>query len=128
MGTNYHFHSWRVFVIVCALPATVSMVALKFMPESPRFLLEVSPCQPQESWPSSLSPWLCVLSSLLAAHFPLLMTLPVTKFASLPLGDCGRSGIGAHGTTGRNPPSGLEGTEGQVLVCLMVLSPHRGPE
>ena len=34
--------SWRVFVIVCALPATVSMVALKFMPESPRFLLEVS--------------------------------------------------------------------------------------
>jgi VNT family MFS transporter (synaptic vesicle glycoprotein 2) len=42
MGTNYHFHSWRVFVIVCALPATVSMVALKFMPESPRFLLEVS--------------------------------------------------------------------------------------
>ncbi|OBS59134.1 hypothetical protein A6R68_09741, partial [Neotoma lepida] len=42
MGTNYHFHSWRVFVIVCALPCTVSMVALKFMPESPRFLLEVS--------------------------------------------------------------------------------------
>ncbi|KAB0397970.1 hypothetical protein E2I00_014546 [Balaenoptera physalus] len=40
MGTNYHFHSWRVFVIVCALPCTVSMVALKFMPESPRFLLE----------------------------------------------------------------------------------------
>ena len=44
MGSNYHFHSWRVFVIVCALPCTVSMVALKFMPESPRFLLEVSQC------------------------------------------------------------------------------------
>ncbi|XP_004709947.1 synaptic vesicle glycoprotein 2B [Echinops telfairi] len=41
MGTSYHFHSWRVFVIICALPCTVSMVALKFMPESPRFLLEV---------------------------------------------------------------------------------------
>ena len=44
MGSNYHFHSWRVFVIVCALPCTVSMVALKFLPESPRFLLEVSQC------------------------------------------------------------------------------------
>lgn len=46
MGTSYHFHSWRVFVIVCALPCAVSMVALRFMPESPRFLLEVSqpPC------------------------------------------------------------------------------------
>lgn len=79
MGTNYHFHSWRVFVIVCALPATVSMVALKFMPESPRFLLEVSLYQSQESWPSSLNPRLCVLSLFLAAHFPSLMTLPITK-------------------------------------------------
>lgn len=42
MGTHYHYHSWRVFVIVCALPCTVSLVALRFMPESPRFLLEVS--------------------------------------------------------------------------------------
>lgn len=42
MGTHYHFHSWRVFVIVCVLPCAVSMVALRFMPESPRFLLEVS--------------------------------------------------------------------------------------
>lgn len=41
MGTNYHFHSWRVFVLVCALPCIASLVALKFMPESPRFLLEV---------------------------------------------------------------------------------------
>lgn len=51
MGTNYHFHSWRVFVIVCALPCTVSMVALKFMPESPRFLLEVSLQRLWEPWP-----------------------------------------------------------------------------
>ncbi|XP_055273717.1 synaptic vesicle glycoprotein 2B [Moschus berezovskii] len=48
MGSNYHFHSWRVFVIVCALPCTVSMVALKFMPESPRFLLEMG--KHDEAW------------------------------------------------------------------------------
>lgn len=43
MGSAYQFHSWRVFVIVCALPCVSSVVALTFMPESPRFLLEVSP-------------------------------------------------------------------------------------
>ncbi|XP_059036044.1 synaptic vesicle glycoprotein 2B [Mustela nigripes] len=48
MGTNYHYHSWRVFVIVCALPCTVSLVALKFMPESPRFLLEMG--KHDEAW------------------------------------------------------------------------------
>ncbi|MXQ82763.1 hypothetical protein E5288_WYG022578 [Bos mutus] len=48
MGSNYHFHSWRVFVIVCALPCTVSMVALKFLPESPRFLLEMG--KHDEAW------------------------------------------------------------------------------
>lgn len=48
MGTHYHFHSWRVFVIVCALPCTVSMLALKFMPESPRFLLEMG--KHDEAW------------------------------------------------------------------------------
>jgi len=48
MGTNYHFHSWRVFVIICALPCTVSMVALRFMPESPRFLLEMG--KHDEAW------------------------------------------------------------------------------
>ena len=41
MGSAYQFHSWRVFVIVCALPCASSVVALTFMPESPRFLLEV---------------------------------------------------------------------------------------
>lgn len=43
MGSAYQFHSWRVFVIVCALPCVSSVVALTFMPESPRFLLEVMP-------------------------------------------------------------------------------------
>lgn len=41
MGTEFQFHSWRVFVLVAALPAVASLVGLTFMPESPRFLLEV---------------------------------------------------------------------------------------
>uniref|UniRef100_A0A8C1EPE1 Synaptic vesicle glycoprotein 2Bb n=2 Tax=Cyprinus carpio TaxID=7962 RepID=A0A8C1EPE1_CYPCA len=40
MGTEFQFHSWRVFVLVCALPAIAAFVGLIFMPESPRFLLE----------------------------------------------------------------------------------------
>uniref|UniRef100_A0A8C1S9X4 Synaptic vesicle glycoprotein 2Bb n=1 Tax=Cyprinus carpio TaxID=7962 RepID=A0A8C1S9X4_CYPCA len=40
MGTEFQFHSWRVFVLVCALPAITAFVGLIFMPESPRFLLE----------------------------------------------------------------------------------------
>lgn len=41
MGTEFQFHSWRLFVLVAALPAIASLVGLTFMPESPRFLLEV---------------------------------------------------------------------------------------
>jgi len=41
MGSEFQFHSWRVFVLVCALPAIAAFVGLMFMPESPRFLLEV---------------------------------------------------------------------------------------
>ncbi|XP_061629739.1 synaptic vesicle glycoprotein 2B-like isoform X2 [Phyllopteryx taeniolatus] len=40
MGTEFQFHSWRLFVLVAALPAIASLVGLTFMPESPRFLLE----------------------------------------------------------------------------------------
>uniref|UniRef100_A0A672HEY7 Synaptic vesicle glycoprotein 2B-like n=1 Tax=Salarias fasciatus TaxID=181472 RepID=A0A672HEY7_SALFA len=40
MGSEFQFHSWRVFVLVAALPAIASLVGLTFMPESPRFLLE----------------------------------------------------------------------------------------
>uniref|UniRef100_A0A8C1Y0C2 Synaptic vesicle glycoprotein 2C n=1 Tax=Cyprinus carpio TaxID=7962 RepID=A0A8C1Y0C2_CYPCA len=42
MGSAYQFHSWRVFVVVCALPCVSAVVALTFMPESPRFYLEVT--------------------------------------------------------------------------------------
>ncbi|OCT86798.1 synaptic vesicle glycoprotein 2B [Xenopus laevis] len=48
MGTHYHFHSWRVFVIMCVLPCIASIIALKFMPESPRFLLETG--KHDEAW------------------------------------------------------------------------------
>lgn len=44
MGSAYQFHSWRVFVVVCALPCVCAVVALTFMPESPRFYLEVRVC------------------------------------------------------------------------------------
>ncbi|CAL8262795.1 unnamed protein product [Merluccius merluccius] len=40
MGSEFQFHSWRVFVLVASLPAVTSLVGLMFMPESPRFLLE----------------------------------------------------------------------------------------
>ncbi|XP_069483553.1 synaptic vesicle glycoprotein 2C [Ambystoma mexicanum] len=48
MGSAYQFHSWRVFVIVCALPCVSAVVALTFMPESPRFLLEIG--KHDEAW------------------------------------------------------------------------------
>ncbi|KAK3523655.1 hypothetical protein QTP70_006718 [Hemibagrus guttatus] len=42
MGSAYQFHSWRVFVVVCALPCVCAVVSLTFMPESPRYFLEVN--------------------------------------------------------------------------------------
>ncbi|XP_071208901.1 synaptic vesicle glycoprotein 2C-like isoform X3 [Salvelinus alpinus] len=48
MGSAYQFHSWRVFVVVCALPCVCAVVALTFMPESPRFYLEVG--KHDEAW------------------------------------------------------------------------------
>lgn len=34
-------HSWRLFIFVCLFPALAALVGIVFMPESPRFLLEV---------------------------------------------------------------------------------------
>ncbi|XP_062310064.1 synaptic vesicle glycoprotein 2Ca [Osmerus eperlanus] len=48
MGSAYQFHSWRVFVVVCALPCVCAVVSLTFMPESPRFYLEVG--KHDEAW------------------------------------------------------------------------------
>lgn len=69
MGSAYQFHSWRVFVIVCALPCVSSVVALTFMPESPRFLLEVLP----------------VVTEAQGAHIHWKGFLAVPRKASLPL-------------------------------------------
>lgn len=46
MGSAYQFHSWRVFVLVCAFPCVAAIAALNAMPESPRFYLEVRSCTP----------------------------------------------------------------------------------
>ncbi|XP_034845796.1 synaptic vesicle glycoprotein 2A isoform X2 [Mirounga leonina] len=40
MGSAYQFHSWRVFVLVCAFPSVFAIGALTTQPESPRFFLE----------------------------------------------------------------------------------------
>lgn len=42
MGSAYQFHSWRVFVLVCAFPSVFAIGALTTQPESPRFFLEVN--------------------------------------------------------------------------------------
>ena len=34
-------HSWRVFLFLCALPSFISGIFFIFMPEGPRYLLEV---------------------------------------------------------------------------------------
>ncbi|XP_062290632.1 LOW QUALITY PROTEIN: synaptic vesicle glycoprotein 2C-like [Scomber scombrus] len=49
MGSAYQFHSWRVFVVVVRAAVCVSaVVALTFMPESPRFFLEMG--KHDEAW------------------------------------------------------------------------------
>uniref|UniRef100_A0A8C6SFP5 Synaptic vesicle glycoprotein 2C n=1 Tax=Neogobius melanostomus TaxID=47308 RepID=A0A8C6SFP5_9GOBI len=48
MGSAYQFHSWRVFVVVCALPCVSAVVTLTFMPESPRFYLQIG--KHDEAW------------------------------------------------------------------------------
>lgn len=35
------FQSWRMFVALCSIPSLTSAVIFIFMPESPKFLLEV---------------------------------------------------------------------------------------
>lgn len=100
MGTHYHYHSWRVFVIVCALPCTVSMVALRFMPESPRFLLEVSQHTAVQVRAGgrqqglALPPHPFASPSLLlprCKHLPCRRTWPVAKSGSVAVWDGGMS-------------------------------------
>lgn len=41
IGSEFQMHSWRLFIFVCLFPALAALVGIIFMPESPRFLLEV---------------------------------------------------------------------------------------
>ncbi len=41
--STYVFGSWRVFLLVCTVPIIFSLLGLIIMPESPRYLLQVSP-------------------------------------------------------------------------------------
>jgi len=36
---SFKFNSWRIFVVICALPSFLVAIGLAFMPESPKFLL-----------------------------------------------------------------------------------------
>ncbi|PIK39609.1 putative synaptic vesicle glycoprotein 2C isoform X2 [Apostichopus japonicus] len=38
---KFSYQSWRVFIAVCVLPAASSAISFMFLPESPKFLLEV---------------------------------------------------------------------------------------
>lgn len=37
--TNFVYNSWRIFLLVCALPSFIVAILLLFLPESPKFLL-----------------------------------------------------------------------------------------
>ena len=39
---GFSYESWRIFVAFCTIPAATSVVTFLFLPESPKFLLEVS--------------------------------------------------------------------------------------
>lgn len=41
-GLGTRLSSWRAFLVVCAIPALLTIFGLFFLPESPRYLLEVS--------------------------------------------------------------------------------------
>ncbi len=39
---SLHFVHWRLFLMICTLPAFVSSVSLLFLPESPAYLFQVN--------------------------------------------------------------------------------------
>lgn len=41
---SLHFVNWRLYLIICTLPALLSAVSLSIMPESPAYLLHVGYC------------------------------------------------------------------------------------
>lgn len=39
--SHFRFHSWNLFVMICALPSLIIAILLLFFPESPKYLIEV---------------------------------------------------------------------------------------
>ena len=39
--TGHVVGSWRIFMLICTIPIYLSIIGLIFMPESPRYLLQV---------------------------------------------------------------------------------------
>ncbi|XP_076323195.1 synaptic vesicle glycoprotein 2C-like [Tachypleus tridentatus] len=61
LSENVHFSSWRLFLVICVTPSVFSVIGLMFLPESPRFLLEVgrnaeAMCVYQEVFKSNHAP------------------------------------------------------------------------
>ena len=38
---DLHFVNWRLFLVICTIPALLSAIALVFLPETPAYLLHV---------------------------------------------------------------------------------------
>lgn len=67
------FQSWRMFVALCSIPSLTSALIFIFMPESPKFLLEVF---------KKMSVWYLkqvVLQCLLSGFCPFFVRLLVKK-------------------------------------------------
>ena len=41
MGSDYKYHQWRMFIVICSLPCLIAIAMLTMIPESPRWLLEM---------------------------------------------------------------------------------------
>ena len=64
MGSAYQFHSWRVFVLVCAFPSVFAIGALTTQPESPRFFLEVNGAGAGLGWVEAVKTHHCEVCGL----------------------------------------------------------------
>ena len=42
VSDTFSYNSWRIYLAICTIPAFTSALSLLFMPESPKFLMDVS--------------------------------------------------------------------------------------
>lgn len=71
------FQSWRIFVALCSIPSLTSAVIFIFMPESPKFLLEVFK---EQCWCSKQFPSVCFQGFCLLFVRLLAKTRPFASF------------------------------------------------